>query len=139
MFDREVELVVTGRRAPSTRDAEPGFARVDDLRARRVVLQLEQVFAAEFGIADDDAVGANQRHASSERGARGVGERVGVHSGVPFAADEPRLALQLVLCFVGEPVRQTIAGDQDDDGDEQHDDPERAQQQPLGETHARRA
>ncbi len=139
MLDGEVELVVAGRRAAAPRRADAVLARLCDFGSLVVILELFEVVAAELRVSNDLAVRSDERHAPAERGASRVGERIVVHAGVPLAADEPRLAFELRLGLAGEPVREPVSGDQDDDGDEQDDDDERSQQQPLGETHTRRA
>ena len=65
-----------------------------------MILQLLHALAVEVGVADDDAVGADQRHAVPERAPVGVGERVRVDAGGPVRRDHLRLARERGHRFV---------------------------------------
>ena len=102
--------------------------------------ELLQIVAVELRVADDDAGRIDQRDAAAERGAGGVGERVGVDAASAIRSPTRRASRSSSRpCLLREPVRArrlpaiatTPATSSDDEN-------ERTDEQPLGEGHALR-
>ena len=122
MPDREIDLIVTRRRARAAGPTDAARLRVDDLWARRVILKALETRTIELGITEHDAGRIDQRDAAAERGAGRVGERIRVEAGAPLGGDDARLALEAAHGLVEQACLKPVARDGDDAGDQHSDE-----------------
>jgi len=100
-----------------------------------VIFQPYKGGAIEVGITDNVSGAVDQRDAVSRRSSRVVGERIGVHTGLPLQREQPRLARQVVGRSLRDVVVQLVVDDQHNRDDHHRDYRKRLEQQPMRELH----